>query len=69
MTHPATTRGGEAATTRSLRARLADAWRRARDWDRRIAASRTLHALDDHILRDIGLHRADIDAEIRRRQG
>jgi len=32
-------------------------------WQQRAADRRALRAMDDHLLRDIGLSRADIDAE------
>ena len=37
------------------------------DLDRRYRARVQLAQLDDHILRDIGIGRAEIDAELRRR--
>lgn len=39
----------------------------AATWSRRIADRRALRALDDHILHDIGLSRADIEHEAGKR--
>ena len=39
----------------------------AATWSQRIAARRALRALDDHILHDIGLSRADIEHEAGKR--
>ncbi len=33
-------------------------------WQQRAADRRALRAMDDHLLRDIGLSRADIEAEV-----
>ncbi len=49
----------------TLRQRLAAAWKRFRAWRRRRAAYLELMTLDDHVLRDIGMSRSQLEFALR----
>lgn len=57
---------GAAALT-SLGAALHGAWHRIGDYRRHRAAIQKLHTLDDHMLKDIGVRREDIEVAVRGR--
>ena len=68
--HPGAARGSEPARDRarprlSGRRRSRDLFRRLFGWIRRRAAAARLHALDDRMLKDIGLYRGDIETAVR----
>lgn len=51
-----------AQTAEAALAAVADHWRRFRAWRERRATIAELRALDDAILKDIGLHRSELNA-------
>ncbi len=56
----------ELSCVRALSAQLFSFWLKVERWQERAKQRRHLRELDDRILRDIGVSRADIDREYRK---